>query len=73
MDQRSKKIKVCSEAGSTIPIIVGNCPACGMGNRSLILMGFLPSISGPQFNELFFKCICCSEVTVRKLFEVAEE
>ena len=71
--QKSKKIRVCTEAGSTLPITVGDCPACGVGDRSLILMGFFPSMLGPMYNELFFKCLCCQQVTVRRICEVAEE
>jgi hypothetical protein len=73
VEQRSKKIRVCTEAGSTIPVIVGDCPACNIGDRTLILLGYLPSFMGPAHNELFFKCVCCQEMTVRRVFEVAEE
>lgn len=73
MEQRSNKIRVCTEAGSGVPVVVGDCPACEMGDRTLILLGYLPSFMGPAYNELFFKCVCCQEVTVRRICEVAEE
>jgi len=73
LEQRSKKIRVCSEAGSSVPVVVGECPACHLGDRSLILLGYLPSFMGPAHNELFFQCVCCNEITVRRVYEVAEE
>ena len=72
MEQNDKKIRVCSEAGSSIPVVVGSCPACNISDRALILLGYLPSFMGPAYNELFFKCMCCQEVAVRRVYEVAE-
>ena len=66
-------IKVCGEIGSNVPVVVGDCPHCGLGNRSLILMGMFMNELHPQLSKLFFTCVGCGVTTERNLTEVAAE
>ena len=38
--ERSKDIILGSEKGSSLPVVVGKCPSCGLGDRSLVLVDF---------------------------------
>ena len=69
--QKSNELKVCSEVGSNVPIVLGHCPQCGLGNRTMILIDYVPNGYQPEHSTLYFKCINCSTITQKKIIEVA--
>lgn len=71
--QRSDQIKICAERGSNIPVVIGNCPNCGSGNRSLVLTNFALNGRNPQASMIYFKCIACMGVIEKKIIDVAED
>ena len=73
MQSNKEGIKVCAEAGSNIPVVIGNCPKCGSGDRSLILTNFALNGRNPQASMVYFKCIACLSVIEKKIIDVAED
>ena len=71
--QRSKEIKVGTEGGSNLPVVVGNCPSCESGPRSLILLDFVPNLRSPEHGNLYFKCLKCFTIVHKRVCEVTEE
>lgn len=71
--QRNKDIVIGTEGGSNLPVVVGNCPSCGSGPRSLVLLDFVPNLRNPEFGALYFKCVSCFSITQKKVSEVTEE
>lgn len=56
-----------------LPVIVGKCPKCNNGDRSLILTDFIPNPFKPENGALFIQCMCCNTMYKRRVFEVTEE
>lgn len=73
MQSNKEGIKVCAEAGSNIPVVIGNCPKCGSGDRSLILTNFALNGRNPQASMVYLKCIACLSVIEKKIIDVAED
>jgi hypothetical protein len=71
--QSNKELKICGEIGSNLPIVVGDCPHCGLGDRSLILIDFVPNGHQPEHSTIYFRCIGCSTITQKKVIEVAKD
>ena len=71
--QSDDRIKVCNEGGSNLPIVVGNCPKCGSGNRSLVLTNFALNGLNPEASTVYFKCIACLSLIEKKIIDVAED
>ena len=73
MQRSDEQIKVCGEVGSNIPVVIGNCPNCGSGNRSLVLTNFALNGRNPQASMVYFKCIVCLSTIEKNIIEVSEE
>lgn len=73
MQQKSDQIRICAEAGSNVPVVVGNCPHCGLGNRSLILMNFAMNGINPQYSKIYFTCVGCSKLTEKNFIDIVED
>ena len=71
--QSDDQIRVCNEGGSNLPVVIGNCPRCGSGNRSLILTNFALNGRNPQASMIYFKCIACLSTIERRIIDVAED
>ena len=71
--QNKDTIHIAVEGKSTLPVVLGNCPSCGSGERSLILIDFVPNGQRPKYSTVYFKCICCMSITQKKVCEVSEE
>ena len=73
--QRSEEqqIRVCNEHGSNLPVVVGNCPKCGSGNRSLVLTNFALNGRNPRASMIYFKCVACMSTIEKLLIDVAED
>lgn len=71
--QSNKGIVIGTEGGSNLPVVVGNCPSCSSGPRSLVLIDFVPNIRLPEYGTLYFKCIKCFNITQKRVCEVTEE
>ena len=71
--QSDNKIKICAEEGSSLPVVVGNCPICGSGNRSLVLTNFALNGRNPKASMIYFKCIACFNTIEKRIIEVAED
>ena len=73
MQKSDDDIRVCSEIGSTVPVVIGNCPKCGSGNRSLVLTNFALNGKNPRASMVYFKCIACMSVIEKLITEVSED
>jgi len=73
MQKSDDNIKVCAEHGSNVPVVLGNCPKCGSGNRSLVITNFALNGRNPRASMVYFKCIACMSVIEKKIIDVAEE
>jgi hypothetical protein len=73
MQRSDEQIRVCAEAGSNVPVVVGNCPKCGSGNRSLVLTNFALNGRNPSASMVYFKCIACMSVIEKLITEVSED
>ena len=70
--QSENAIKIATEGGSSLPVVVGNCPSCGAGDRSMVLIDFVPNGHRPEHSTVYFKCLCCLSLTQKKVCDVAE-
>jgi len=70
--QNNKDIVIATERGSSLPVVLGNCPSCDSGDRSLVLIDFVPNGVQPEFSTVYFKCLCCMTVTQKRVCEVSE-
>jgi len=73
MQQSNELIRICSEVGSNVPVVIGHCPNCGSGDRSMVLIDFVPNGHQPEHSTLYIKCLVCTTITQKKIIEVAEE
>jgi len=73
MQRSDEQIRACAEVGSTVPVVVGNCPKCGSGNRSLVLTNFALNGRNPSASMVYFKCIVCLSTIEKLITEVSED
>ena len=73
MQRSDERIRVCAEVGSNVPVVLGYCPRCGSGNRSLVLTNFAMNGINPSASMIYFKCIACMSVIEKLLIDVAED
>jgi hypothetical protein len=71
--QSKNKILIGTERGSNFPVVVGSCPHCNIGNRSLILVDFVPNGFRPEYSMVYLKCIGCTSLLQKKVGEVTED
>ena len=71
--QSDNKIRICAERGSNIPVVIGDCPNCGSGNRSLVLTNFALNGRNPQASMIYFKCVSCMSLIEKRIIEVSED
>lgn len=55
-----------------VPVIQGSCPKCNIGNRSLILIDFVPNYTKSEDGIIYMKCIGCFTIYQTKVKFVAE-
>jgi len=72
VQQKSNDIIIANEGGSNLPVVIGNCPSCGLGDRSMILIDFVQNHIDSKFSTLYFKCIACAKITQKRICDVAE-
>jgi len=70
--QNNSNISIANERGSSLPVVVGNCPSCGVGDRSLVLIDFVPNGHELKYSTVYFKCMCCMNITQKRICDVAE-
>ena len=66
----SKLIKIVQDG--SLPVVLGDCPSCKSGPRSMILIDFVPNLGKPDNSTVYLKCISCDSIHQRKIKEVAE-
>jgi len=71
--QKNNEILIGTEGGSNLPVVIGNCPSCNSGPRSLILLDFVPNLRMPEYGNLYLKCMKCFTITQKRVCEVTEE
>lgn len=67
-----QQIRICHETGSNLPVVIGDCPKCGSGNRSLILTNFALNGRNPKASMVYLKCIACLSLIEKNIMEVSE-
>jgi len=55
-----------------VPVIQGSCPKCNIGNRSLILIDFVPNYSKSEDGIIYMKCVGCFTVYKTQVKFVSE-
>jgi hypothetical protein len=55
-----------------VPVIQGSCPKCNIGNRSLILIDFVPNYTKSEDGIIYMKCMGCFTIYQTKVKFVAE-
>lgn len=68
----NSNIFICAEMDG-LPVIVGKCPKCNNGDRSLILTDYIPNPFAPENGAVFLQCIGCSSMFKKRIYEVTEE
>ena len=66
----SESIFVADENG--LPVIIGRCPSCKRGTRSLILVDFVPKAKA-NASSVYLRCLCCSSIHHRQIKDITEE
>lgn len=56
-----------------LPILLGECPNCRRGDRSLIIVDFVPNKKHNTESTLYVECIACSSLYQSKVKHVAQE
>ena len=69
----NNSIKIATEYGNDLPVVIGDCTSCGSGDRSLVLIDFVPNGHQPEYSTIYFKCLCCMNIIQKRVCEVAEE
>jgi len=70
--QSNKDIVIATEGGSSLPVVLGKCPSCGAGDRSMVLIDFVPNGAQPEYSTIYFKCISCMSITQKRVCDVSE-
>jgi hypothetical protein len=68
--QKSNSIQIVGDG--SVPVVIGDCPSCGSGDRSMILIDYVPNMGNPENSMVYLRCMCCSSIHQRKIKEVAE-
>jgi hypothetical protein len=55
-----------------VPVIQGSCPKCNIGNRSMILIDFVPNYTKSEDGIIYMKCMGCFTIYQTKVKFVAE-
>lgn len=69
--QKSNTIIVVADG--SLPVVIGDCPSCGAGDRSLILIDYVPNLKNDIDSSVYLKCICCNTIHQRKVKDLVEE
>ena len=67
----SDNISVVTDKG--VPSIIGECPMCQRGTRSLIIADFVPNRLSPIESTVYIKCIACLSLYQTKTKDIAKE
>jgi len=68
--RRSNGIRVINDMG--VMSVVGQCPSCHRGERSLIIVDFLPSPFSSISSTVYMKCIVCDTTYESQVSALAE-
>lgn len=64
---------VSSAIDRGVPVLVGDCPSCRRGERSLIIVDFVPNYLREIDSTVYIRCVCCSELYQTRVKYIAEE
>lgn len=65
----SDNIFVADEAG--LPVIIGECPTCRRGIRSLVLVDFVPK-ARTAASSVYLRCVCCNSIHHKQIQDITE-
>lgn len=68
--QSNKVIKVAADGN--VPAVIGDCPSCGAGDRTMILIDYVRNLKSDIDSTVYLKCLCCSTIHQRKVKDLAE-
>jgi len=69
--EKSNTITVASDGN--LPVVIGDCPSCGSGDRSMILIDYVPNLKNSIDSTVYLKCICCNTIHQRKVKDLVME
>lgn len=70
MNKSAKKIVVMKEGD--IPVVIGECPKCRRGERSLVIVDYIKNTRNKDLNLVKIECVACSKELLRYVNEVTE-
>jgi hypothetical protein len=56
-----------------LPIIKGECPDCHRGDRSLIIVDFVPNRKNNTESTLYIRCIACASLYQSKVKQIVQD
>jgi hypothetical protein len=68
--KRSKPIRVVNDMG--VMSVVGECPSCCRGDRSLVIVDFVPNYFSSISSTVFMKCLTCDTTYESQVSTLAE-
>ena len=54
----------------SLPVVIGDCPRCGVGDRSLILIDYVHNPLHEDRSTVYIKCVACTQVFQTNITEV---
>ena len=57
---------------NNVPVVVGKCPKCERGDRSMILLDYVHNKRDTTASMLYIQCMCCSSIYQTKVTHVAK-
>lgn len=68
--KRSKSIRVVNDMG--VMSVVGECPSCQRGDRSLVIIDFVPNYFSSISSTVYMKCLTCDTTYESQVSALAE-
>lgn len=56
---------------NNVPVVKGQCQTCNSGDRSLVIVDFVPSRLHNVNSTVYIKCMCCNSVYQTKVKDVS--
>lgn len=68
--RKSKNIRVVTDMG--VMSVIGECPSCHRGERSLVIIDFVPNYFSSISSTVYMKCIACDTTYESQVSALAE-
>lgn len=69
-NKKTSKIVITEE--KNLPILRGQCPKCGRGDKSLVIINFVKNTKNERLNMVKIKCIACFKEYYKYVIELSK-